>query len=75
MSKKTWSVCIPVTGVIYLDVQADSERDAIQAALNSDELPETPDEWEICEQIVTGNVFRGHTNKASAELVDDGEEG
>lgn len=68
---KTYGVTIPITGTIYVEVEADSEKEAIDKALSADgcEWPETPDVWETHSQIVRGNVFSGMQNTASAEEI------
>lgn len=68
---KTYGVTLPVTGIIYVEVEAESEKEAIEKALSAEgcEWPKTPDEWEAHSQIVRGNVFSGMQNNASAEEI------
>jgi len=67
---KSYDVCLPLTGKIYVTVEAESERDAIKKAFCSEELlRDNIVEWEVCEMIVEGNVFHGLENRAHAELA------
>lgn len=72
---KRWSVAVPFTGVIYVEVDADDEESAINAGLNEASLTDKRGhindaiEWESCRHVVRGNVFYGHTREASAEEV------
>lgn len=76
MSKlKEYDVCVPITGIIWVTVEAENEDDAIEKAMESDELSrDNIEEWETHEIIVRGNVFYGHTNQAHAECVDESDE-
>jgi hypothetical protein len=73
---KTYSVAVPISGVIYVEVQAESEDEAIEKALESDQLTtENIDRWETHRYIVRGNVCSAVQWEAEAELMDDdGEE-
>lgn len=72
-----FNVTIPITGVYSALVQADSEEEAIDRALSLEygNLEEESDptydgdsvEWDVCRHIVTGNVFHGRQNDASAK--------
>lgn len=77
---KHWTVYLPITGVIPIyDVVADTEEDAIDAALEL-ERDYAPDEleqltWSVHRQIVRGNVFNGEQNEAMAEVDYDNDAG
>lgn len=72
---KTWSVALPITGIAYIEVQAEDEASAIEAALNSDALTiESIETWEAHQYILQGNVFYGVQNEAEATLEEDDEE-
>jgi hypothetical protein len=73
---KTWSVTLPVTGVVYVDVEgAETADEAIEMAINGHGvIPDTPDEWDVHRQVVQGNVFYGAINRAIAELVNEDDE-
>lgn len=65
----TFGVTIPITGIAYVEVEADSEEEALEKAFEGDVTSDHLQEWETHRQIVEGNVFHGHTNEASAEEV------
>ena len=72
---KTYTIAVPITGVIYVDVKANSEEDALEAALESEDLSlDKCEEWEAHEHIVRGNVFYGHQNKIEVVAEFDDEE-
>ena len=68
-----YNVCLPLTGIIYVDdVEADSETDAVEKAMESQEIKTSNiEEWEVTDKIVSGNVFYGRQNEAYAEEVSD----
>ena len=71
---KTWGVTLPLTGKLYVEVEAEDEEAAIEAALASnDVIIENIEEWEVVKEISRGNVFCGLQNRADAQLIDDGE--
>lgn len=64
---KEYEVCLPFTGVIWVTVEANSEKEAIEAAFQSEDLKlENCDEWEAHEEICTGNVLHASQNTAYA---------
>lgn len=65
--KKEFDVCLPITGVVYVTVEAEDKESAITAALNSDLSLDDIEEWEAHRHITQGNVFYGNQNSASAE--------
>lgn len=68
---KRFNVTLPITGVIYVDdIEAETEKEAIEKAMEQPLTIDQVEEWQTHEQIVEGNVFHGHTNKASAEEVE-----
>lgn len=72
MATKRYGVTLPITGTVYVEVEADSEEAAIEAALNSDDLTgDAIESWEATDRIVKGNVFYGVQNEAHAELIAD----
>lgn len=79
---KTYSVRVPFSGYVFVDVKANNEKDvvdkALEAPLTMDLKQEDGDfadyEWELHRQIVKGNVFYGNLNEAVAELIDDEDE-
>lgn len=68
----TYSVTLPVTGYIVIDVEADDEKSAIDAALNSKNLKtDMIEEWEVHRYTNRGNIAYGSVTVASAELIED----
>jgi hypothetical protein len=54
---KRYSVDVPISGYINIEVEADTEEDAIRTALESDDLKiDNVVEWEAHEKICEGNV-------------------
>lgn len=69
---KRYTVLLPITGVICVEVEAETEKDAIDAALSSDDLTtDKIEEWEAHRQIVKGNVFYGSQNEAEVVGEED----
>jgi hypothetical protein len=65
---KTWNVAVPLSGVIYVTVEAENEKDAIEKALQSDDLKlDNVEEWNASRYLVQGNVFYGVLSEANAE--------
>ena len=64
---KRYALSIPITGLVYMEIEAESEEDAKQKAFMSDVTTENIDEWDMHESIVTGNVFHGHLNEIDIE--------
>lgn len=67
----TYSVTLPIAGYAIVDVEADSEEAAIDAALGSELTLKDIEVWEALRAIVTGNILHTSPNNASAELLDD----
>lgn len=64
---KRYHVSLPVTGVIDIEVTAENEQEAIEKALESDDLKiENITEWEAHKRVVQGNVFYGAMSRARA---------
>lgn len=53
---KTYTVTMPITGKAIVEIEADSEEDAIRMALETVELQHI-EEWEALETISEGNVL------------------
>lgn len=69
--KKKYGVTLPVTGLIYVEVEADDEKSAIEAALGADGLTNSMiEEWEAHREVNRGNVWHGPIGEASAEEID-----
>ncbi len=62
-----WLVTLPFTGTVSVEVEADSEEAAIEAALNDEEVTtDDIDQWETCRIITEGNVTHAMQNEAEA---------
>lgn len=68
---KKYSVTVPITGIIFTEVEAESEEGAIDKALEAAYTFEDISEWDTCRQIVRGNIFYGHTNEAEADQLEE----
>lgn len=67
---KQYDVSLPMTGVMYIQVEADSEEEAIEKALASDELTlDKIESWCAHEQICQGSILYAELNDAEAELA------
>jgi hypothetical protein len=70
MAKQEYKVCVPITGIIWVTVEAESEADAINAAFESEELKlDSVEEWEAHKAICAGNVLHASHNEAFAVKV------
>lgn len=67
-----YEVTLPISGYVYLTVEAESEDQAIRKALSEEVRPSEIEEWSTLEAVVTGNVWYGiGSPRARAEKVDD----
>ncbi len=72
-NKKKWSVALPVAGTLYKEVEAETEEETIEIALESMYDPASDTfEWEAMRTIVSGNCCHAPTFEASAEELCDG---
>jgi hypothetical protein len=69
-SMAKWHVRLPITGVVDVEVYADSEKEAIQAAIQQASLEEIA-EWEAHEQVCEGNVVYGSLSRAVADQIEE----
>ena len=68
----TYTVAVPMTGVIYVQVQAESEEEALGKALDSEQLTlENLEEWEAHKQITRGNVLYAIQNEIEVVEVSE----
>lgn len=63
-----YGVTLPITGSVYVEVEADSEEAAIDAALACEKWPEPS--WEVHRYATRGNVYYGDTREAEASGID-----
>lgn len=73
-SKRSYSVKIPVTGVIAYIMDADSPEEAINKALEDDFDFSDIEELNKHRIICQGNVFNGELNEAEAEIIEPDED-
>jgi hypothetical protein len=55
MMSKTYEVTLPITGIAYLTIEAESEDEAIETALN-EVMIDHIEMWEAVRDINRGNV-------------------
>lgn len=73
---KDYDVAIPITGTLWVTVEAESKSDAVDKALYSAELDlDNLEEWEAHRQISEGNILYAKHNRAYAQLAFGEEEG
>lgn len=69
---KLYTVKVPIVAVCYIEVEAETEEEAIEKAFESDDLKlENVNEWEPLEHITQGNVIYTYHN--DAEVVEESE--
>lgn len=69
---KKWEVSIPITGYITVEVEAESEQEAIELGLDSSDLTiDNIVEWKAHEYIAKGNVCYASVNTAEATPLKD----
>lgn len=63
-------VTIPISGAISIEVDAENEDAALDAAFDSEELTsDNIDDWEAHREMVSGNVINFSPNRASAKRL------
>lgn len=68
--KKRWGVTLPITGTVYVEVEADTEDEAIKRALEGEHPFEDPT-YDVHMRLLEGNVFQGGAaTEASAEEIE-----
>ena len=65
---KEFEVTLPINGVVYLTVTAESQEEAIDKALESYE-PSDLESWSAYKHLVRGNIFYGECSDAEAVEV------
>ena len=67
---KMYYVQLPVVGIIGFEIEAESEEDAIEKALNSDQITsDNFEEWDVVESVCKGNVCYAPLFDAEAEEI------
>lgn len=70
---KRYSVSIPITGYVIVEIDAESEEAAIEAALDTEITSDLIEEWETHRQVTRGNVCSAILNSAEAEEIGEAE--
>ncbi len=69
---KTYSVKIPIAGHAYIEIEADSEEEAIDKAFASEITNEDIESWDTVRQFNQGNVcYCPQPWEATAEAIGD----
>ncbi len=64
---KEYDVALPIAGVIYVTVEAEDEEDAINKALQKEDLKlEDVETWDVYRMLVEGNCMHASPNEAEA---------
>lgn len=66
---KYYSVLLPISGYIALEVEAEDEAEAIKNALESKYDINDIEEWSAHEAVVEGNFFHGLKNHAEVQYI------
>jgi hypothetical protein len=69
-----YSVLVPFTGSMLVQVEADNPEEAKEAAFAVDFDIDNVHELEMHERVVQGNVFYGVQNDIKIDLINDDEE-
>ncbi len=72
--RRKFSVAIPITGVIYTEVDANSEAEAIEKALQKPFDTKDIETWQQHRHVCQGNVFYGEQCDAEAEDVGEADD-
>lgn len=65
-----YGVVLPVTGQVYCEVEAASEEEAIELAMDFPFTNKDIEDWETHKQTNRGNIAYGNCTEASAEEID-----
>lgn len=66
---KKWEVSLPISGYVCVEVEAEDEESAIEAAFEAHITKDMIEEWETHRQIVRGNVCSAVLNEADAQEI------
>lgn len=69
-----FGVTLPITGQIYLEVEAENDKAAIDAALSQGGTFDDVLEWETLRVVCEGNVYHGMLNRAYAKKIESDED-
>ena len=68
-----YAVSVPYCGYAYVEVEANSEEEAIRVAMEQEDLFDRIEEGEFLEQIIEGNIFHGTLNEVEVSCIEDEE--
>ena len=68
---KKYGVSIPIAGYVYIEVEADSEEDAIDKAFDKGYEDKDIAEIEMFDKLIEGNVCNVYCTEASAEEIEE----
>lgn len=71
MSNKMYGVTLPIYGSVYVEVEASSEKEAIDTALRSEITLDDIESWEAVRKICEGNVCHASPNYADARVLEE----
>lgn len=71
MVEKLYNVYVPITGIAFLQVKANSEKEAKELVFEEPLSLDNVTEFEIHEYICQGNVFYGIQNSIEVELSEE----
>lgn len=66
-----YGVTLPLTGSVYVEVEASSKKEAIERAFEVEIKDDDILEWQTHDIVAEGNVFHGVQNEAEANLLDE----
>jgi hypothetical protein len=64
-----YEVTLPVAGIVYAEVEASSEKEAIKIAMERQYTNDDIDEWEVYDRLFEGNVTHVTEYEAHAEEI------
>jgi hypothetical protein len=68
-----YGVRVPYCGYAYVEVEADNEEEAIEKALETEDLFDMIEEGEFHKRITEGNIFIGILDEAEVDELEDEE--
>ncbi len=68
-----YEVIMPIAGHVLVEVEAESEADAIDKAFEAEITTNEIEEWDVYRHLQQGNVSYVRYNRAEATMIDDGE--
>jgi hypothetical protein len=66
-----YGVTLPVTAKLYIEIEASSEEEAIELAVNAEVNSGMIEEWSTHEAICDGNEFYGLLNEPEVYCVEE----